>query len=348
MRYKTFNATGIAPDGRLYAGDLNGLQDLYVPLSDFTSTVDVGTLRVGDPSLQLYKYGAGEFRMTGHMRIDGILRGLGGMVAGAFTTTQRDAIPAGSRPYGLIILNTTANQYQWNRGTDAAPVWEVVGTGTAPSTHAPTHAPGAGDPLDYSLVNLRGTFAARPAAGPGNNGLLYFAWDDSGGTLYRSNGTGWEKASPSVTLPTPPPSNVPTAGILPYAGTSLPTGFLWCDGTAVSRTTYSALFTAVGALYGGGDGSTTFNVPDLRGRVAVGVAAGGKADVNAVNKNEGLAVAQRNIKHTHRMWNRGITDGGQTITWTQDLGAGSDVIRGSDDQNVNMPAYLCINYIIKT
>lgn len=43
-----------------------------------------------------------------------------------------------------------------------------------------------------------------------------------------------------------------------------------CDGSAVSRTTYATLFTAIGTAYGTGDGSTTFNIPDLRGRIAVG------------------------------------------------------------------------------
>lgn len=46
-----------------------------------------------------------------------------------------------------------------------------------------------------------------------------------------------------------------------------PTGFLFCDGRAVSRTTYAALFAAIGTKFGTGDGSTTFNIPDLRGRV---------------------------------------------------------------------------------
>jgi hypothetical protein len=189
LRYKTFQATGIAPDGRLYAGDLNAIQDLYLPLSDFTSTVDVGTLRVGDASLQLYKYGAGEFRMTGHMRFDGIMRGLGGMVAGAFTTTQRNAISAGSRPYGLVILNTTTNLYEWNSGTDASPVWVPLGGGL-PAAHASTHLPGGSDPINFATaVHMAGTRAAKPAASASNLGLLYFETDWN--QTWRSNGSAW-------------------------------------------------------------------------------------------------------------------------------------------------------------
>lgn len=56
-----------------------------------------------------------------------------------------------------------------------------------------------------------------------------------------------------------------------YGGTVAPNGFLLCDGSAVSRTTYADLFSSIGVTYGSGDGSTTFNLPDLTGRVVVGV-----------------------------------------------------------------------------
>jgi microcystin-dependent protein len=58
---------------------------------------------------------------------------------------------------------------------------------------------------------------------------------------------------------------LPTGMILPFGGTTAPDGFLDCDGSAVSRTTYADLFAAIGTTWGTGDGSTTFNVPDLRG-----------------------------------------------------------------------------------
>ena len=58
---------------------------------------------------------------------------------------------------------------------------------------------------------------------------------------------------------------LPIGGVFPFAGTTAPTGYLLCDGSAISRTTYSDLFTEIGTTYGAGDGSTTFNVPDTRG-----------------------------------------------------------------------------------
>ena len=62
--------------------------------------------------------------------------------------------------------------------------------------------------------------------------------------------------------------------IAPFAGASAPTGWLLCDGSAVSRTTYSALFAVTSTTYGVGDGSTTFNLPDLLGRTPMGAGSG--------------------------------------------------------------------------
>lgn len=56
-----------------------------------------------------------------------------------------------------------------------------------------------------------------------------------------------------------------------YAGSAAPNGYLICDGSAVSRTTYSALFSIIGTSYGSGDGETTFNLPNMSGRISVGV-----------------------------------------------------------------------------
>ena len=63
---------------------------------------------------------------------------------------------------------------------------------------------------------------------------------------------------------------MPAGALVPYAGASAPTGWLLCAGQAVSRTTFATLFAAVGTTYGIGDGATTFNLPDLRGRSIFG------------------------------------------------------------------------------
>ena len=63
---------------------------------------------------------------------------------------------------------------------------------------------------------------------------------------------------------------IPTATIVPWSSTSIPTGFLECNGAAVSRSTYSALFAIVGTTYGAGDGSSTFLLPDIQDNVTLG------------------------------------------------------------------------------
>lgn len=59
-----------------------------------------------------------------------------------------------------------------------------------------------------------------------------------------------------------------------WGGSAVPAGWLACDGSAVSRTTYVALFNAIGTTHGNGDGATTFNLPDLRGRAPIGAGSG--------------------------------------------------------------------------
>lgn len=69
-------------------------------------------------------------------------------------------------------------------------------------------------------------------------------------------------------------TGLPTGSITDYAGGTAPTGWLECDGSAVSRTTYAALFTALSTTWGAGDTTTTFNLPDFRGRVRTGKGTG--------------------------------------------------------------------------
>ncbi len=72
----------------------------------------------------------------------------------------------------------------------------------------------------------------------------------------------------SVVIPSSP--LMPSGTVLDFAGSVAPVGFLLCDGSAVSRSTYSDLFSAVGTIWGVGDGSTTFNLPNFNGRTTIG------------------------------------------------------------------------------
>jgi microcystin-dependent protein len=84
---------------------------------------------------------------------------------------------------------------------------------------------------------------------------------------------------------------VPTGGMVFYGAAAAPTGFLLCDGSLVSRATYSALFTAISTTYGIGDGSTTFGLPDLRGAFPLGKAAAGTGST--------LGSTGGSLDHTH-------------------------------------------------
>jgi len=98
----------------------------------------------------------------------------------------------------------------------------------------------------------------------------------------------------------PAPTSFQSGMMMPWPTSAAPAGWQICDGSAISRTTYATLFALIGTLYGPGDGSTTFNVPDLRGRSIVGFAAsGGHADVSTLGNNDGVALVNRRPKHAH-------------------------------------------------
>lgn len=92
-----------------------------------------------------------------------------------------------------------------------------------------------------------------------------------------------------------PVATNPAGVILGYGGAAAPSGYVLCDGSAYdgTTTTYSALWSAIGAAYGGVQAA--FNVPDLRGRSLVGL--GTNADVNALSDNDGVALANRSPRH---------------------------------------------------
>ena len=75
---------------------------------------------------------------------------------------------------------------------------------------------------------------------------------------------------------------MPSGSIIVFAGSSAPTGFLFCDGSAISRSTYATLFGIISTTYGVGDGSSTFNLPDIRGRVVAGKEASASLLTSAV------------------------------------------------------------------
>ena len=172
-----------------------------------------------------------------------------------------------------------------------------------------------------------------------------------------------------------------------YAGATAPAGFLLCDGSAVSRSTYADLFTLIGTTYGAGNGTTTFNLPDLRGRVPVGMDNMGGSDAGRLSSANTLGTAggaethtlsaAETPSHTHPFSATTSTDGDHTHSTKGEDGDGiagsanTYHVSGSGAQTVasagshshtvsgttgsagsggahnNMQPFITLNYIIK-
>lgn len=174
------------------------------------------------------------------------------------------------------------------------------------------------------------------------------------------------------------PLDLPPATIHAFAGTTAPEGWDMCDGAAISRTDYAALFSVIGTTYGVGDGSTTFNLPDTRGQFLrslddMGTAAGaasvdvdgtartvGQTQANATAKN-GLTATQASHTHTYGKVYRSagavtmdggyVNAGGSTpytarADGTATGGTTPTVTVGAGDTETR-PTNMGLNYIIK-
>lgn len=544
-RVKTFVATGVAPNGRLYAGDLNAIQDAVAAQSDFAQTVGVGTLQIGETGLALNRFGAGEARITGAFRVDGTFKAgswlyanlatanqvvigyngvsAGGMSFGSATDTNLYRQAAGDlRTDGTLRAGATTSMISiggvaggtptiyFGNAFDTALYRGAAGTLTtgglfqvgqyisANSSNANQvlvgYSGGAAAP-GITFGNLLDTYLYRETTsqlrtnshlivdlnifsrgaiyfGSANDTNLYragadfLATDDTfaigrplansfafqttvgapggvtaafvlraGGQLQWSDGIGGAldtslyrgsanilrtdgniqlfnlstDGQPQISLvrnlggASKPGIHfgpgggsaldtalyrnaagvlqtdtslviagnltvsgaitgggvVPAGAMMEYGGAAAPTGWLLADGSAVSRTTYAALFTAIGTAYGVGDNSTTFNLPNMKGRCARGFDSG-TVSVNALGKTGGaethpltvaeLAVHAHTVNegagHTHTMNNPthahgtgGVASGG---TNPNAPGAGGGVL-GVSDTGTSIPVNLSIS-----
>ena len=161
---------------------------------------------------------------------------------------------------------------------------------------------------------------------------------------------------------------VPAGGVIPFAGSTAPAGWLLCFGQAVSRSQYGELFAVLGTSYGSGDGSTTFNLPDLRGRVVAGVdnmggtaasrltsttITGGGDAVGEVGGSQTHTLTTSEMpSHTHPVTvaNSGTFTGiigtgghgGTVLGWT-----GNATATGGGAAHNNVQPTMVLNYIIK-
>jgi len=162
-----------------------------------------------------------------------------------------------------------------------------------------------------------------------------------------------------------------TGSLLMWPTTSAPTGYLLCNGSAVSRTTYSSLFSVIGITFGGGDGSTTFNLPNYVDRMPIGSgtiassigAYGGSKDAVVVSHTHTATSVVTDPGHVHAM-SITTSGGGGPSAGAQGGATGyppntasavtgitvatSNSTTGVSGTNANLPPYLGINFIIKT
>jgi microcystin-dependent protein len=147
-------------------------------------------------------------------------------------------------------------------------------------------------------------------------------------------------------------SFVPAGVVVSFAGvaTGIPTGWLYCNGQAVSRTTYAALFAMISTTYGGGNGSTTFNVPDLRGAFVRGW-----DDTRGLDPSRGFGTYQADTfaSHTHnsdpnllRAYTGSIsgTGGGSNYAPVAPSAQPTTATGGTETRPKNYALYYCIKY----
>lgn len=149
-------------------------------------------------------------------------------------------------------------------------------------------------------------------------------------------------------------SMTPIGAITAFAGTTPPEGYVFCDGRLISRTVYANLFSVIGTTYGVGDGSTTFALPDLRGRVVLGVGQGSGLSNRVLGDTIGtethVLTVDQMPAHGHQIVvtnNAGSTVGrlarGNTGTIFSN---GNTVVQGMDEAHPNMQPSIALNYII--
>lgn len=154
---------------------------------------------------------------------------------------------------------------------------------------------------------------------------------------------------------------LPTGSVIPFAGKTAPTGWLMCQGQAVSRTTYAQLFSVIGTTFGSGDGSTTFNLPDLRGRVAVGVDSDANLGLQTGEKAHVLTASEL-ASHVHTQTavsshvagspgdiGAAVTDG--NVYWSNTAASTNSGVQtyaaGDNLEHNNMQPSLYLNYLVK-
>lgn len=137
-----------------------------------------------------------------------------------------------------------------------------------------------------------------------------------------------------------------------YAGVNSPTGYLFCNGQAVSRTTYSRLFSVIGTIYGAGNGTGTFNLPNLQGRVPVGLKAS-EPIFNTLGNIGGTGAHTLSVDeippHTHTylgVQSQSAASGSDNVAENSPRPTETSGSTGGGQAHNNLQPYIVLNYII--
>lgn len=174
-----------------------------------------------------------------------------------------------------------------------------------------------------------------------------FVAPGTSGNLLTSNGTTWQSTTPAASLP--------TGALCPYAGSSAPTGYLLCDGSSVSSSTYLALHAVISNTYGGtaytGAAGLSFNLPDLRGRLPMGAGTGTGLNASGTGAPTGTAQTARTRgqwlgEETHLLTTAELASHTHANTVGSSAG-GSNQITGGMSANENH-SHTLVNYSSST
>lgn len=166
--------------------------------------------------------------------------------------------------------------------------------------------------------------------------------DNNTGNAPASSPTQWQSGIPGMEI---------SGVIKPYAGVTAPSGYLLCDGSAVSRATYAALFSICGTNYGVGNGTTTFNIPDFRTRIPVGFSTGdpnfGTMGITGGQTEHTLSVAEVPALNISCNNNSNTGGGSRPFCSVGDNTVNVSTSGGGGAHN-NIQPFQVVNYIIKT
>lgn len=160
-----------------------------------------------------------------------------------------------------------------------------------------------------------------------------------------ANRTVWLKAQVEALTTALASAGAPTGQLADFAMNDAPTGWLECDGSAVSRTDYADLFSAIGTVWGEGNGSTTFNLPDMRGEFRRGFDNGRGIDGGrAFGSHQDGAIEA----HTHTVnYSTGTAEWNNNVGLVNAIGSGSSAAEseetgGSETRPRNFAVLVCI------